>query len=564
MKHLDVSHHSMIRTGSVLKIGLILALSFGLNHLAPAEDPLTPLEETLFSHSYPSESQAQRLERLEKSVFGEAQSGSEASRKARLNTVLSNAVKRPLANQPVLTDPQAAGDSNPPSFQNANAAAAPSTEPPDATNYPTVVALERQVFGRDFIRDDVRTRLDRLEKKVFGQADSQSAMADRVDRLLARYPNVTPEQNVAPQVVNVSPALQNLPDDASQFAGGNRDIYSKMDALERRYFNGRSTPNALLTERLDRVEQTVYGKNFLGESVDTRINRLMAQHTTPSNRANPLGNNNRPDIQNRPPLLQPAMGAGPVMMPSASSNGPSARPQNIQTGGGFSSNSTHTFSPEMMSMLPPQVRNQMGTSGAGTQMGSSGSVSSSGSVVIERQTMGTPGFQPYGNAPIQHYNYYGNPGIQTQSQTTTTVIQPNGNQAIYSYGASPSNPNNPNGLPNAAYVGNPAFVQSLNQLEIQVFKQVNTVEPVPIRLGRLENTLLGQMYVGMPEQQRLQNLEKTYRMQAVSQLLKQNQGAGVSRGVGSVFLGVPLNGANPINPMGLPQPMPLNPGIFGR
>jgi hypothetical protein len=535
----------------------MLALSFNTSGFAFAEDALSRMEESLFSTSYPTDGETQRLERIEKSVFGEVQIGNQTDRKARLNTVLSNAINRLPASRPPVNfqDPSQASDPN--SFQGSQSSLPPETKP-DATSYPTVVALEREVFGRDFIRDDIRIRLDRLEKKVFGQADAQSAMADRVDRLLARYPSVKPGQEAGAQMVNVSPALRHLPDDAQQFSGSNRDVYSKLDALERHYLNGHNAPNGLLTERLDRVEQTVYGKNFSGESVDARINRLLDQHQVSRGNAIGLGGMGRPGFQDRQPY-QPSDRPPQVITPLADGN-PSQARQNIQIGSGFSSNSTHTFSPEMMSMLPPNVQNQIATNGngAGTM------TSSSGSVVIERQTMGAPGFQPYGNAPIQHYNYYGNPVTQTQSQTTTTVIQPNGTQAIYSYGGGNPNPDNPNGLPNPAYVGNPAFVQSLNQLEIQVFKQVNTVEPAHIRLGRLETAILGQMYVGLPEQQRLENLEKAYRMQAVSKLLGQNKGGSMGRGMGSVFLGVPLNGPNPINPMGMPQPLPVNPGIFGR
>lgn len=541
---------------SIILLALILALSCGVSRFAFAEDTLSLMEETLFSHSYPTEGEAQRLERIEKSVFGEAQGGNQADRKARLKTVLSNAIKRSPASQTPANFQNQSQANSPNSFQESQPSLAPETKP-DATSYPTVIALEREVFGRDFIRDDVRARLDRLEKKVFGQADSQSAMADRVDRLLARYPNVKPNPEAGqPQMVNVSPALQNLPDDARQFSGGNRDVYSKLDALERHHLNGHNAPNGLITERLDRVEQTVYGKNFSGESVETRIHRLMAQHQMGSGNTRGSSGSMRLNQQTYQPAGIVPQGITPPAIgnPSPPQN---IQPQNIQIGGGFSSNSTHTFSPEMMSLLPPNVQNQIGTNGNGTGT----MVGSSGTVVIERQTMGTPGFQPYGNAPIQYYNYYGSPGTQTQSQTSTTVIQPNGNQAIYSYGGNALNPNNPNGLPNPAYVGNPAFVQSLNQLEIQVFKQVNTVEPAPIRLGRLETALLGQMYVGLPEQQRLDNLEKTYRMQAVSKLLGQNKGASMSRGVGSIFLGVPLNGPNP---MSMPQPLPVNPSLFGR
>lgn len=511
-----------------------------------ADSHLDALEQALFSSTFPQDNNTQRLDRLEQRVFGEVQIGTDTTRTTRLQGALkslmlhqatnpSNTGQRPIDEQNVPTD--------------LPLSPSPAPAPPDATDYPTVTALERQVFGRDFIREDIQDRLSRLEKKVYNQARPQLPLADRVDSLLARYPNLaTASTSTAPDVIKTRPAsgsrnpvLESLPDDPRQFSSNQRDIYSKLDALEQHYFNGRSTPNALITERLDRLERTAYGQTFSGQSVDARVSRLLNPYQ--SNRAPVTGDPNpslsRPGFQARQPYPSPSGATG---IPPA---------QNIQIGGGFSSNSSYSFSPEMMSMLPPNVR---------AQMGSNTAIGSPSTVVIDGQgngSTGNNGFQTYGGPPIQQYNYYSNPdGTVTQRQSTT-VIQPYGGQTTMETIA-------PSGYPVPYYVGDPAFLQSLNQLEINVFKQANTVEPVPIRLGRLESSLLGQVYTSLPEQQRLENLEKTYRLQAVSKLLGQSKGAHLGRGVGSFILGVPLNSPNPLNPMGIPQPLPVNPGVFGR
>jgi hypothetical protein len=533
---------------------------------ACAEATLDALEQQLFSTTYPQENRTQRLDRLDQRVFGDVQAGTDSSRSARLQGVLKNLLTPNAQTAPSLNGRQSPSDlwggNQPPSLGDSEAVA---PVIPDATDYPTVTALERQVFGRDFIREDIQVRLNRLEKKVFGQANPNRALADRVDSLLSRYPNVMATASSAPDVINVrpspvSPTLQSLPDDPAQFTSNQRDIYSKLNALEQHHFNGQSTPNALITERLDRLELKAYGKTFNGQSVDNRVARLLNpyQSNRNANRNTPSSQSSlsRPGFQPRPGYQS----ASSTWQSSNTNSTSSAPPQNIQIGGGFSSNSSYSFSPEMMSMLPPQVRSQLAGSNASSMTNTGTVIGSPGTVVIERQSMGNAGvasgFQTYGNAPIQNYNYYSSPnGTVTQSQSTT-VIQPYGGQTTLETTTS--------GYPAPYYVGDPAFLQSLNQLEINVFKQVNTVEPVPVRIGRLEASLLGQMYPALPEQQRLANLEKTYRLQAVSKLLGQSKGANVGRGVGSLFLGVPLNGPNPINPMGMPQPLPVNPGVFGR
>jgi hypothetical protein len=559
-----------------------LALSTGFAQTA-VPDTLSPYEHMLFSHSYAGESLTDRLSRLETSVFGETQTGTESQRQTRLIQALGAAKKAvpsvssgsstnasPGAGISSFTSPASNGYGGSPPSGNpmaGNYHMAPASPPqrPDATDYPTVTALEREVFGRDFIHEDVSHRLSRMEKKVFGQSYPQTAMIDRVDKLLERYPNVSTAHTTTVDTA-ASPAIRDLPSDSSQFVGSSRDIYTKVDELERKFFNGNTTPNALLTERLDRLEMHAYGRRYSGHSVDSRVNRLIMAYQVKD-----PGAQARQPIQSRQ-LYQPSPGsmqqfnnpssnsytatypapgyAPPAMGPAPQIIQPS---QNIQIGGGFSQSSNSQFSPEMMSMLPPEVQNQL--SGTSRSNSSSGTVIGAPSTVIIERTHTNNGFQTYGGQPIQHYNYYSSPGTTTQSQSTTTVIQPNGGTAVYSYPGASNFPGNPNGLPNPAYVGDPAFLQSLNNLEINVYGQVNTVEPAYVRLGKLETTLLGQMYVGYPEDQRLANLQKTYQLQAVGKLLGKSKAANMGRTAGSALLGLPITTPNPMNV----PPMPTTP-----
>jgi hypothetical protein len=147
---------------------------------------------------------------------------------------------------------------------------------------------------------------------------------------------------------------------------------------------------------------------------------------------------------------------------------------------------------------------------------------------------------------MQYYNYYGTPGVQTQNQTTTTVIQPNGSTAVYSY----TQPMTGivNGMPNPAYIGDPAVLQSLGNLETNVFGQVNMIEPVYVRLGKLESAMLGQIYPNFSEVDRLNNLQKAWQYQSLGKLLGKGKAGNIGRAAGSVLLGVPLNSTTQIVP----------------
>lgn len=537
-----------------------------------ATDTLAPYEQMLFSHSYLDESVSERLNRLESSVYGEPQTGEVPVRQSRLIQTLSAARKTVPFMAPAVPVPATDGTSpNRETDAHQTDASNPADTAfdaalPDATDYPTLIALEREVFGRDFIREDIAHRLTRLEKKVFGQNYPQVAFVDRVDKLLSRYPNLSSEKNRFSQAQDGSSStLRDLPEDPGQFIGSGRDVYSKIDALEKRFFNGKTMPNDLLTQRLERLEGQAFNRNYNGESVDTRLNRLLKGFELE------LGNNNsyaqagRDSSFSVPQIVQPGY-ASPQIVASKPS-----LPQNIQIGAGFSSQSTHRFSPEMMSMLPPEVRAQWLSSSSERN---SSATSIPGLILTPQDSVvggagGYPGFHQMNGSqqPLQYYNYYGSPasGLVQQTQTTT-VLQPDGSSIVYGYpgAGSLTGTNQQAGNANPAYIGNPQFLQTLGNLEISVFGQPDVIEPVSIRLGRLESAILGQIYVGYAEEQRLSNLQKAYRLQSIGRLLGKGKAASVGKTAGSLLLGVPLTPPAPVAGQNLLAPQLIIPQLNPR
>lgn len=529
---------------------LLKTIMWPTSAMAVALDALAPYEQAMFSQDYAQEPMATRLERLELQVFGEVQAGDEAVRREHLLNVLQSV--RPLratgsgASHENTTTPSPPGENVSQEQMTRTSSIPYPRAAKDATDYPTVTALEREIFSRDFVREDIQYRLERLEKKTFGKPTPEMPLVDRVDRLLTRYPSLTPRHmsNSDSASDEVSSAIRALPSDSSHLISTSRDIYTKIDALEKYFFNGRTYPNELMTERLDRLEKVAYSQTYLGESVDRRTSRLLKSFQVQWN-----DNQEQPRLtaQSRPTVAMPADPAALPSTPSsvalppyntATGTTPPASPstrQNVSLGTRVGERSTHQFSQEMLDMLPPDVRSQFD----GSQSASSGTVlSAPTTVVIEQSRSAASGFQPYGGTPLQYYNYYGSPG-STSRKTQTTVIQPDGSASVYST-ETDALPSTPGLLPNPYYVGNPGLLQTLGNLELGVYGQINTVEPVYVRLGRLEASLLGQMYPSYPDAQRLANLQKTYQLQSMGRLLGQGKGGAVGRTAGSLILGVPL------------------------
>jgi hypothetical protein len=219
-----------------------------------------------------------------------------------------------------------------------------------------------------------------------------------------------------------------------------------------------------------------------------------------------------------------ATGPGPKVsqtgQPQVVYDGSSSRPQNVQIGAGFSQHSQIQFSQDLMDMLPNDVKSQL-QSQTGT------TITGPGTVIIEKSETQYPGFQTYGGQPIQYYNYYGTPNTKIQSQSTTTVIQPNGGTVVYGY--------NPvaGAMPNPAYVGDPAFLQQLNSVEANVFGRVDAMLPIQTRLNNLEMAVLQKTQPNLPEVERLNTVFRSWKIQQISQVIGPNGRKST--------LGIPLN-----------------------
>lgn len=521
--------HSRRHPGQSSLVGILAVCLLLLTGPAHGNSQLNAYEEQLFSVTYSTDSLQKRLSRLEEHIFGEAQTGDDAQRMERLQRALGIA-------QRVAPHSARQAQSNTPNVPTTQQPAAPSptraaTAPiQDATDYPTVVALERAIFSRDFIHDDIGNRLSRLEKKVFGQPSPHMPLVDRVDRLLSHYPQANQIAGIASPKTVENSSIRDLPSHSSQLAGSSRDVYTKVDALEARLLNGRVYPNDLLTERLDRLEQRLFGRTNAGSGIDTRLERLM-QHFNTNNGSGIAGfggsggsSNSRPPVQERP-AYQPSPSGyydNPYGPP------PPARP-NVQIGAGMSSHSSYQFSPDMMRMLPPQVRQQM----MGGQHQGGTVVSAPGTVVFEQRnsTQGsTPGFQTYGPGGLPQQHYY--------RQNQTTIVQPQG--GAISVQQHPVQ----TGIP--AHTGNPKLLQALTQLESNIFGQVNTMEPVYTRLSKLELSLFGQVFPNRSETQRIQSLQQAHRYQSIGRLFGPgSSGATPTAPNAPAPLGVPLGNPAP-------------------
>ncbi|MBY0449714.1 MAG: hypothetical protein K2X01_03720 [Cyanobacteria bacterium] len=475
---------------------------------SPANQPdaLSGAEMQLLNQTFIDSPLEERLSRLETLIYGSTQSGTPAQRQERLLKILAKTEQSTPQN----------------SAHNAQNTAVPSKTAGNHSgsratalveDYPALTLIERRVFARDFVGLDINNRLDRVERKVFNQNFPQLSLADRMDRLQKEVPvfGQAPASN--------NPILRQLPDNPDEFVSSSHDAYGQISELEQDIFRGKTFPDKLITQRLDALEAKLYGRPFSGESVDHRISRLLIdwqrrqnpnyQQPVPANQYfNPVIPQNRP----LPPGRYSAYGF--TQTPST------VTPEsNFQYFG--PAKPTRSLSPEILNMLPNDVRQnlaQQGISsgnGVTTQQYTNQILTSPGQVITQNQSQTQ--YLPYGGTMITTTESYG--GQQT-------TILPN---TVYTGTLSPTDPE---------------VISTLNNLEIQLF---GTASPpttsISTRLSLLETKLTGQSLSGLgyTEQDRLSQLIRTAQAQQLGRSLGNGKLGKIGRSLGSVLMGVPLN-----------------------
>ncbi|MBX9721542.1 MAG: hypothetical protein K2X81_09125, partial [Candidatus Obscuribacterales bacterium] len=200
-----------------LAASLVIAFFGGVQCVYAADSmdgSLTKLEDKFFQHNYPKDAVGDRLERLEKLMYGESKTGSDDERLKTLMNLVPNldekvddgASAAPKAQTPAPAPRRQVMKPEVPQVDTSSA------EPsPNDSSYPAVTAMEKKLLGRDYIGESVGKRLDRLEIKAYGKTAASEDLQDRVDRL---------KSSTGIDVAKVKPANSEWADEDEDPSGG--------------------------------------------------------------------------------------------------------------------------------------------------------------------------------------------------------------------------------------------------------------------------------------------------------------------------------------------------------
>lgn len=231
---------------------------------------LSTLEIKFFSHTYTDETASERLDRLDKLVFGRVRCGSD---QARVTSLLMDVPNAPSAQSNPVPEEQAVPDETTPKSAPLQpeqpVAVANPTVQSDAgqstDDYPTVTALEQRITGKTETALPLQKRLARLETVAFGKPSTSNDLSERVDQL---------KQYVRSKYGGDESYLASS--NPVGWTGGISGLEAEVSSMEKEVF-GKTYSKDNLNGRLTRLE-----KNLLPQQPDqsftpipARVSRLM-------------------------------------------------------------------------------------------------------------------------------------------------------------------------------------------------------------------------------------------------------------------------------------------------
>ncbi len=250
---------------------------------------LSKIENNLFGIEYTTQSDSQRLSRIEEQVYGEAKNGNIKSRLDALsNDIATGEMGKEITPKKDTFDEE---DNYTERKLADNSQYFEEEKEPDnpKIDYPVINDIEQQIFGKTYKNENINSRLSKLEKEIFKKTYNDD-LAERVERLKDKVAYTAPKFNTEENnyyydeqdnYFSPNTLAQSNPDTFYHSQKGDyvdkqiadRDFRSKLNKLEKSVFK-QSFSNDTVDNRLSRLESTIFNSNFSNDKQTTRLKRI--------------------------------------------------------------------------------------------------------------------------------------------------------------------------------------------------------------------------------------------------------------------------------------------------
>ena len=229
-------------------------LAFGAVDSALAQ--ISKIENSIWGFEYSKEDTDKRLSRIEKNVFGATYSQLSAEKRIKkLNEAMGFEDFEDSKKLPHMVETQ--------------------LKEAEDVSYPQIDALEYQFFDSTYEKENIYSRLERLEKKIFGSPQDGN-LAMRTDRLKAYIKKEALLSDNSHYVQKpYQPTLDVEEYMGSQKKYDNSDVYIQLSGLETTLFNKTYSQDPVGL-RLNRLERKIFQRDFSSDDEYLRLQRLQA------------------------------------------------------------------------------------------------------------------------------------------------------------------------------------------------------------------------------------------------------------------------------------------------
>ena len=269
------------------KIILTIILLNSICFASPYSNTLDKIENSLYGFQYNTETDENRIQRIEKTVYGQNNTGNITQR---INKLKNDISADQIGNEITPCEDTFAEKEY---FEEESLAQS-------NIQYPVVDEIEMQTFNKISNNTDIKTRLNTLEQKIFGKTFTDD-LATRVDRLKAEVKPKSFMNNAIAQSSNdffdEDPLELDQDFHLERYESPNRFDYEEYNKKNNSIFSGRrgnltavennilrrSFQNDTIENRLSRLENRMFGTEFMEDDEQTRINRITSAYKAQKN-----------------------------------------------------------------------------------------------------------------------------------------------------------------------------------------------------------------------------------------------------------------------------------------
>jgi len=275
-----------------------LAIGTDTSNSQDADKTLSQLETRFFEHQYDTDSDTDRISRIEQFIFGCTQTGSASDRLQHIQSAIPDATVDQINNIPRAAPINSSGVGNdkqsgvygtsqgPDNSDQSNdqSTSESSNNSSQYSSYPRVTSLEQELLGHTYEADALPRRLARLETKAFGSASTSTDLSERTDNLddYAQRHDIYGERKIAN---NTNSTLAFVPPKSVRQAANRNSVYPSDASLDRNnntdtadsqpsYTSKTGSFVGSMEERVAMMEAQEFDHTYPEKPLDKRLKKL--------------------------------------------------------------------------------------------------------------------------------------------------------------------------------------------------------------------------------------------------------------------------------------------------